>query len=128
MPHDFRFRFNRFSLVKTILPRSELPCFLMGMNTPKKIEIELSDSASAVIAEMGKRGKVKPEALARICVENTLSQAIDYNINGGEGDIWLLENARDPKKACRESWEEVKNPGSYAAALERTACRRRQNG
>ncbi len=84
----------------------------------KTIEIELSDSASAVIAEMAKRGKVRPDAIARLCVENSLAQAID-RLTSADGDLWFLENARDPNKACRESWKEIKNPGNYATALGR---------
>jgi hypothetical protein len=84
----------------------------------KTIEIELSDSASAVITEMARRGKVKPEALARICLEDTLSQAVN-RLTCADGDIGYLESARDPDKACRESWEEVEFAGDYATVLGR---------
>jgi hypothetical protein len=83
----------------------------------KIIEIELTDSASAVLTEMARRGKVKPEAIARICVEDTLSQAVDLLI--GDGDEVLLKNARDPDETCRICWEEVQKPGDYARALKR---------
>jgi hypothetical protein len=83
----------------------------------KTIEIELSDSASAVIAEMARRGKVRPEAIAQLCVEHMLSQHIDLVINDDGADVWFMENARDPNKVCREMWKEVENPGSYARVL-----------
>jgi hypothetical protein len=91
--------------------------FFIAKNTMKTIEIELSDSASAVITEMTRRRKVRPEAIARLCVEHILSQHIDLVINDDDGDAWFTENGRDPNKACREWWKEVENPGSYARVL-----------
>jgi hypothetical protein len=82
----------------------------------KTIEIELSDTASSVLTEMAKRGQVKPEAIARICVENSLSQAIDRQ-NAVDGDEWFRESAKDVDKACLASWKDVDNPGDYAPAL-----------
>ena len=82
----------------------------------KTIEIELSDTAASVLTEMAKRGQVIPEAIARICVENSLSQAIDRQ-NAVDGDEWFRESAKDVKKACLESWKDVKNPGDYVTAL-----------
>ena len=90
------------------------------MNTPKKIEIELSDRAAAVLTEMARRAEVRPEAIGRVCLENTLAQAIDLRIND-DGDSWIIEDAQNLKKACRNYWGDVENPGSYAAALERKA-------
>jgi hypothetical protein len=82
----------------------------------KTIEIELSDCAASILTEMARRGKVTPEAIARVSLEHTLSQAIDRLI-AVDGDEWFLWSARDPNKACLKSWEEVEKPGDYATAL-----------
>ena len=78
----------------------------------QKITIKLSGSASAVLNEMSRRAGVKPKAIARICVENTLAQAIDQ-ILCEDGDAWLLETAIHPEATCRQCWLDVETPGDY---------------
>jgi hypothetical protein len=81
-----------------------------------KLTIELSKTASVVITEMARRCCQRPESIARICTEANLAQSID-NAIAEDGDLWLLENANKPEGICREYWEEVEKPGSYAFAL-----------
>lgn len=80
------------------------------------MEIELSDSASAVITEMARRGRVKPQAIARLCLEQAVAGAIDQRV-AEDGDVWFIESAKDLEQACRQCWREVDEPGSYAVAL-----------
>ena len=82
------------------------------------LKIELSKTASVVITEMARRCCQRPESIARICTEANLAQSID-NLIAEDGDLWLLENASDPDEICREYWQEVEKPASYAFALRR---------
>jgi hypothetical protein len=82
----------------------------------KQITIELSNPASAVINAMATRGKVTPEAIAKVALEHTLSQAIDDSI-AEDGDLWFRECAPDPETTCRECWKDVKKPERYAITL-----------
>lgn len=79
--------------------------------------------ASVVINEMGRRcyqrgvSAVNPiEAIARICVETTVAQAID-NFIDKDGDDWLLEGTNDPDRACKRAWDDLEEPGGYVFAL-----------
>ena len=92
-------------------------------NTYMKIQIELGEMASVIINEMGRRcyqrgvSAVNPiEAIARICVETTVAQAIDDYISD-DGDDWLLEGASDPDRACKRVWGDLEEPGDYMFAL-----------
>ena len=89
-----------------------------------KLQIELGEMASVIINEMGRRCyqqrggcAVNPiEAIARICVETTVAQAIDDYISK-DGDDWLLEGASDPDGACKRGWDDLEEPGDYMFAL-----------
>ena len=88
-----------------------------------KIQIELGEMASVIINEMSRRcyergvSAVNPiEAIARICVETTVAQAID-NFIDKDGDDWLLEGANDPDRACKRVWDDLEEPGDYVFAL-----------
>src|SRR5215471_1181179 len=80
--------------------------------------------ASVIINEMGRRCyqqrggcAVNPiEAIARICVETTVAQAVD-NFIDKDGDEWLLEGAGDPDLACKRAWDDLEEPGDYMFAL-----------
>jgi len=92
-------------------------------NTGMRIQIELGEMASVIINEMGRRcyqrgvSAVNPiEAIARICVETTVAQAIDNYISD-DGDDWLLEGASDPDRACKRVWGDLEEPGDYMFAL-----------
>ena len=93
-------------------------------NTLMRIQIELGEMASVIINEMGRRCyqqrgacAVNPiEAIARICVETTVAQAIDDYISE-DGDDWLLEGANDPDRACKRVWDDLEEPGDYMFAL-----------
>ena len=88
-----------------------------------RIQIELGEMASVIINEMGRRCyqhgvcAVNPiEAIARICVEATVAQAIDNHISE-DGDDWLLEGVSDPDHACKRAWDDLEEPGDYMFAL-----------
>jgi hypothetical protein len=82
----------------------------------KPIQLQLSNPASAVLTEMARRGKVRPEDIARVVVERALADTVDLRISE-DLDRWYMQMARDPSKACREGWRHVENPGSYGVAL-----------
>lgn len=84
----------------------------------KKIEIEVSGSAFAVLNEMARRGQTSPASIGRVALENSLAQSIDRRV-ARDGDSWLLNSARNATRACRRWWKEVELPGNYAAALGR---------
>ena len=94
-----------------------------AQKTRMRIQIELGEMASVIINEMGRRCyqhgvcAVNPiEAIARICVETTVAQAIDNFIDKDGGD-WLLEGANDPDRACKRIWDDLEEPGDYVFAL-----------
>lgn len=86
------------------------------MKQTKTVEVPLSRAAAAVLTEMARRGNVKPEAVARICIEHTLTQAIDL-VLCEDGDWWLMQEAQNAAKTVRTLWREVENPGSYGFAM-----------
>lgn len=87
----------------------------------KQIRLEVSNEAFAVLTEMARRGRVQPEAIARICVEDRLAQAIDKRICEKMEEI-IIEAARDQHKECVASWNEAReNPGTYGIILEQAA-------
>src|ERR1700676_1984420 len=92
---------------------------LRDMKQLTKVEDTLSGAAAAVLVEMARRGNVKPEAIARVCIEQTLTQAIDLRISE-DGDWWYMHDARNASKSCRKAWREVENPGSYDFAMSKS--------
>jgi hypothetical protein len=111
--HSFLLSVSSPNRSKKALYALEWTCFSFGM---KPIQLQLSDPASAVLVEMARRGNVEPEAIAQVCIEQTLAQAIDLVICE-DADWWYMQAARKASETCRKAWRDVGNPGSYDFAM-----------
>lgn len=76
------------------------------------MEIKLSKVASAVLDEMVRHSPpgITAAAIVRVCVELTLSQAIDRSISE-DGEEWYVDAATNAPRTCRKAWKAVDKPG-----------------